>query len=66
MTNTIQYRGAQMNIEDFRGARTAQLEQQQGARQIQYRGAQADVARNAHRARKVQVTYRGATAEVEL
>lgn len=62
----ITYRGAKANLSELQ-PRVDQLQQQQGARLVRYRGvtAQANLHPE-HQAVTRKVTYRGATAEVEL
>ena len=63
----ITYRGASAPLSELKNERVSQLEQQQGARLIQYRGASADVDLNAPQTKEVHaVQYRGATGQVEI
>ena len=63
----ITYRGASAALSDLKNERASQLEQQQGARLINYRGASAEVDLNAPRLRQVhRVQYRGATSEMKI
>jgi|TARA_B100001093_G_scaffold401563_1_gene389219 hypothetical protein len=63
----ITYRGASAALSELKNERASQLEQQQGARLIQYRGASAEVDLNAPHVRQVHpVQYRGATGEMKI
>ncbi|MEM9080601.1 MAG: hypothetical protein AAGC74_07925 [Verrucomicrobiota bacterium] len=63
----ITYRGASAHLSELQNERVSQLEQQQGTRLIQYRGATAELNTNKTQAKKVRtISYRGATAEMEI
>ena len=63
----ITYRGASAPLSDLKNERASQLEQQQGARLIHYRGASAEVDLHAPHVRQVHpVQYRGATGEMKI
>jgi len=63
----ISYRGATARLSELQNQRTHQLQQQQGARLVQYRGASAQIKLNQpHKKKRVTVHYRGATAEMEV
>ena len=63
----ITYRGASCPMSELSNERTGQLEQQQGTRQVQYRGQSMEANLNAQPQKKLRtVSYRGATAEVEV
>ena len=63
----ITYRGASVTLSELKNERVSQLEQQQGARLIQYRGASAEVDLNAPQVKEVHtVQYRGATGEMKI
>ncbi len=62
----ITYRGAKANLSELQ-PRVDQLQQQQGTQLVRYRGASADAQLNQPHQKQVRkVTYRGATAEVEV
>lgn len=62
----ITYRGASAPLSEVTGQRVDQLQQQQATRLVQYRGTtgQADVAPHKKAVRKI--SFRGATAEMEI
>ncbi|MDF1753263.1 MAG: hypothetical protein P1U89_10845 [Verrucomicrobiales bacterium] len=63
----ITYRGASCPMSELNDQRVSQLEQQQGTRRIQYRGQTMEANLHPEHKKKLQtVTYRGATAEIEL
>lgn len=63
----ITYRGASARLSELQNQRVDQLQQQQGARLVQYRGATISEDEIPHHEKKLTtVTYRGATAEIEL
>lgn len=63
----ITYRGATARLSELQNKRTAQLEQQQGARLIQYRGASVTMKTNTPEKKKLRtITYRGATTEMAV
>lgn len=63
----ITYRGASARLSELQNKRVAQLEQQQGSRLIQYRGASVTMNPNEAHEKKVRtISYRGATAEMEV
>jgi len=66
MTENIRYRGAKQNLNEYNAEHQAQLEQQQGSKHVQYRGAEDDVERKAHETQETEVQYRGATDKVDL
>jgi len=61
----ITYRGAKAHLSELQ-PRVDQLQQQQGSRTVQYRGVAGQASFKAHEKQVRKVTYRGATAEVEL
>lgn len=63
----ITYRGASAPLSELQNNRVSQLEQKQGSRLVQYRGATVSMPVNAQRQKKVRtIHYRGATAEMEV
>ena len=63
----ITYRGASAPLSELKNERVSQLEQQQGAQLIQYRGASGEVDLNAPHVRELHtVQYRGATGEMKI
>lgn len=52
-------------MSELQDQRTDQLQQQQGSRLVQYRGATGSVNTQPHQKKAVEVTYRGATATVD-
>jgi len=63
----ITYRGASAKLSELQNQRRSQLQQQQGSRLIQYRGASAHINLNQpHQKKRVTIHYRGATAEMEI
>ncbi|MDF1813169.1 MAG: hypothetical protein P1V20_13305 [Verrucomicrobiales bacterium] len=63
----ITYRGATSPMSELNDLRISQLEQQQGTRQVQYRGQAMDADLHPYNEKKpLKVSYRGASAEVEL
>ena len=63
----ITYRGASAALSELKNERASQLEQQQGARLIHYRGASAEVDLHApHVGQLHPVQYRGATGEMKI
>ena len=62
----ITYRGAKAYLSEITGQRVDQLQQQQATRLVQYRGTtgQANVA--PHKKTIRTISYRGATAEMEV
>ena len=63
----ITYRGASARLSELQNTRVDQLQLQHGSRLIQYRGATVAEADLPHHEKKLtKVSYRGATAEVEL
>ena len=63
----ITYRGASAPLSELQNKRVAQLEQQQGTRLVQYRGATATLEEQPRPAKRVRtISYRGAQAEMEV
>ena len=62
----ITYRGASARLSEVTGKRVDQLQQQQATRLVQYRGTTGEVSVAPHQKRKQTITYRGATAEMEI
>lgn len=62
----ITYRGASARLSEVTGTRVDQLQQQQATRLVQYRGAKGQVSTAPHEKRKQTISYRGATAEMEI
>ncbi|MEM7698018.1 MAG: hypothetical protein AAF236_06400 [Verrucomicrobiota bacterium] len=62
----ITYRGATAKLSEVSNQRVAQLEQQQGTRRVQYRGAQGEVAVGRQAKQTRTISYRGATAEMAV
>lgn len=58
---TITYRGASAKLSDLQEKRTDQLQQQQGSRLVQYRGATGPEGTQPHQPKAVEITYRGET-----
>ncbi|MEM1293955.1 MAG: hypothetical protein AAGH89_01230, partial [Verrucomicrobiota bacterium] len=58
---TITYRGASANLSELQNERTNQMQQQQGSRLVQYRGATGPEGTQPHQTKEVEITYRGET-----
>ena len=62
----ISYRGAKAHLSELQ-PRVDQLQQQQGARLVRYRGVSAQTVINTPHEKTLRtVTYRGATGQVEV
>ena len=62
----ITYRGASARLSELTDKRVDQLQQQQATRLVQFRGATGNIAVGPHRKQLRTVSYRGATAEMEI
>lgn len=62
----ITYRGAKAYLSEVTGKRVDQLQQQQATRLIQYRGTSGQMNLAPHPKTKRTISYRGATAEMEV
>ena len=62
--NKVTYRGAETTLAEVNADLVKPAEKTTG--QIQYRGAKGEVSLASHRPRKQKVTYRGATAIMEV
>ncbi|MAS91877.1 MAG: hypothetical protein CMO55_01675 [Verrucomicrobiales bacterium] len=62
----VTYRGASAHLSEVTGRRVDQLMQQQASRLVQYRGTTGEALVGAHPKVKRTITYRGATAEMEV
>ena len=62
----ITYRGASAPLSEVAGKRVDQLQQQQATRLVQYRGANGEANVAPHKKTVRKVTFRGATAEIEI
>ncbi|MDF1814283.1 MAG: hypothetical protein P1V20_18910 [Verrucomicrobiales bacterium] len=63
----ITYRGASCPMSELSDQRVSQLEQQQGTRRVQYRGQTMETPLHVEDEKKMRtITYRGATAEMEV
>jgi len=61
----ITYRGAKAKLSELQ-PRVDQLQQQQGTRQVAYRGVTGNATFGPHEKKVRKVTYRGVTAEMEV
>ena len=62
----ITYRGASARLSELTERRVDQLQQQQATRVVQYRGSKGEVSVAGHQPQKRLISYRGATAEMEV
>ena len=62
----ITYRGATARLSELSNRRVTQLQQQQATRLVQYRGATGTVLNEPLARTKRVISYRGATAEMEV
>ncbi|MAS91878.1 MAG: hypothetical protein CMO55_01680 [Verrucomicrobiales bacterium] len=61
----ITYRGASAHLSEVTGKRVDQLQQQQATRLVQYRGTTGEAVVG-HQKKARQISYRGATATLEV
>jgi hypothetical protein len=62
----ITYRGATARLSEISDKRVEQLQQQQATQLVTFRGASGRVDLGTHRKTARTVSYRGATAEMEI